>query len=173
METMKTLSEKNSWDPRVSLQSKISSTIIEGREKAYQAISAYMLWAFSEVGRLMLEEEMTSGEVLEFKKDIAGISPATLEGILRHALANDMQSYVNGHSRYLQIKNFLDFSKLSLEDFKNKYPRSFLKWSEKEEGELTELWNNGVFPSEIARRLQRNTRAIRLRAERLGLKSQE
>ncbi|MDH3890292.1 MAG: hypothetical protein OEV49_04345 [candidate division Zixibacteria bacterium] len=49
------------------------------------------------------------------------------------------------------------------------HPRAFMKWSETEERQLTDLFHSGKSLNEIAKVLERKRGAIKLRLKKLGL----
>lgn len=52
---------------------------------------------------------------------------------------------------------------------REEHPRAFMKWSESEERQLTELFHAGKSLSEIGKVLERKRGAIKLRLQKLGL----
>jgi uncharacterized protein (DUF433 family) len=52
---------------------------------------------------------------------------------------------------------------------REEHPRAFMKWSESEERQLTELFHSGKSLNEIGKVLERKRGAIKLRLQKLGL----
>jgi DNA-directed RNA polymerase specialized sigma24 family protein len=56
-----------------------------------------------------------------------------------------------------------------IKEIKKSYPRAYQGWNEVEEKELIQLFKEGLKPSEISKKLQRQPSAIRSRLRKLGL----
>lgn len=57
----------------------------------------------------------------------------------------------------------------NLSRMREEHPRAYMKWTESEEAQLTELFHAGKGITEIAKALQRKRGAIKSRLEKLGL----
>jgi len=57
----------------------------------------------------------------------------------------------------------------NLTELRKEHPRAFEKWTETEEGQLTEMYSSGRSLAEIARVLKRKRGAVRTRLKKLGL----
>lgn len=123
----------------------------------------------------ILKRTMTDPENTKLSKNLS---------MIINSLTNRYQKYLNTISNQLKEAPVLDESLVNqppiqkkkatdwenrLKEIRSNYPRAYISWNKEEENQLEKLFNTGLTPSEISKKLKRQPSAIRSRLRRLGL----
>lgn len=163
----------NSSDSQGSLGIRIQQILDEQRFLAYDALNDLMYEAFLEVGRVLTE----NGDA-DLTQAAGGLSSYALHQIRQHVADGNLADWLSAGAdgdKSLYLRDFLNLNKLQMDELKIRYPRAFTKWTDAEDEALLACYHQESQRSQkipwgqIAKQLQRNPNAIRLRLEHLGV----
>ena len=161
----------NSSDSQGSLGTRIQQILDEQRSLAYDALDDLMYEAFLEVGHVLTE----NGDA-DQPQAVGGLSSYALRQIRQHVADGNLAEWLSAGAdgdKSLYLRDFLNFNKLQMDELRVRYPRAFSKWTEDEALLVCyrqEAQQGQKIPwGQIAKQLQRNPNAIRLRLEHLGI----
>lgn len=164
----------NSTDSPDSREIRIRQILDEHRNLAFEALDGLMYESFLQVGQALTEE----GHDAEQLQAIGGLSSYALRQICQHTAAGNLADWLSAGAdgdKSLYLRDFLNFSKLQMDELKGRYPRAFTKWTDAEDQALLaryqqEAQNGQRVPwGTMAKQLGRNPNALRLRLEHLGI----
>ena len=163
----------NSSDSQGSLGTRIQQILDEQRSLAYDALDDLMYEAFLEVGHVLTE----NGDA-DQPQAVGGLSSYALRQIRQHVADGNLAEWLSAGAdgdKSLYLRDFLNFNKLQMDELRVRYPRAFSKWTEDEDEALLVCYRQEAQQGQkipwvqIAKQLQRNPNAIRLRLEHLGI----
>lgn len=165
---------------RISEMSGVLVPIINSnREMAYEAVEELMLEALSDAMKAVQTNARGAGEDIRFDKAVCGLKPQFLSMVYQRYVNNDLEEWymsVDRYDRIWMLINFLDVGGARKAEFMSRYPNAYGKWSADEDNKLLQMYNDSVSnpsgkPSwkAMSEELGRNTNALKLRLERLGI----
>lgn len=153
--------------------------INSNREMAYETVEELMLDAMSELLRTIQTQALGAGEDIRFDKAVCGLRPQLLATAYDRYVNYDFCEWYLSADKYDKIwmlLGFLDVDGARKAEFMSRYPNAYGKWSEAEESKLLQMYNESLATesgkpswSAISKALGRNTNAIKIRLERLGI----
>ena len=112
------------------------------------------------------------GEGWEFDKDVCGFKRDQLEKAFLTGGGERLLHWVAGmpeQDRMTLLMSFLNWDRLRMNDFRARYPNSFLKWSSADDESLLEMYSSGNSWRTLSDHFGRNVNAIKLRLQHLGV----
>lgn len=175
-----------------SREARIQAILNEQRALAHDALDDLMHEAFLEIGALLSAPDGGDGQGESVggpaggagapeaapAHAIAGLSPRTLQLIRQHHSAGDLAEWLTSGAdgnKSTCISQFLNLNALQMQELRVRFPRAFMKWTDEEDRALLSLYQEAAAQGkkanwgELARTFGRNTNALRLRLEHLGI----
>lgn len=145
------------------------------RNVAYRDVCATMEDFFENLGEILGGIEEEEREILTIDRPVAGFTTTMLKTVKETyadgRIRDWMESVSEGEKAEL-LMAFLNFDRLRMDNFKERYPKAFRKWTEEEDSELLAAYNSnpgGIRWGELSKKFGRNTNAIKLRLGKLGI----
>lgn len=162
-----------------SREARIQAILKEQRALAHDTLDDLMHEAFLEIGVILSSQAANPGvpDALP-DKSVGGLSPKTLQLIRQHHDAGDLAEWLSsdaGGNKSIIISQFLNLNALQMQELRARFPRAFMKWEAEEDAALLSVYQeesaraHKVNWGEIAAKFGRNSNALRLRLEHLGV----
>ena len=158
-------------------EAQIQAVLKEQRALAHDTLDDLMHEAFLEIGVILSSQTADAPDTLP-DKAISGLSPKTLQLIRQHHGAGDLAEWLSadaGGSKSIVISQFLNLNAMQLQELRTRFPRAFMKWEEQEDAALLSAYQEETSQGQkvdwgrLSERFGRNTNALRLRLEHLGI----
>lgn len=150
----------------------ITDMMAPHRSIAYDAVTDIMLEAFEELSDFLNDKGLSGAEGWTFNRQAGGFRPEQIEKIYEMGKAGEPVVWLSGLTegeRFALMMAFMDWDRLRMKEFRNRYPRSFTKWEPAEDEALLEMYPNRASWRELSSRFGRNVNAVKLRLQHLGV----
>ena len=142
------------------------------RNVAYDALTDILFDALCDVSAWLNAYGDDEAVEWEVDRQVCGFSREQLvkvlsgtdEGKIRLMLA-EMPEF----ERLSLIMSFLNWDSLRIQNFRSRYPNSFMKWSPEDDEALMEMYSAGKSWRALSDRFGRNINAVKLRLQHLGV----
>ena len=165
----------------LDLEAHVADIVEQYRKEAYAFVEEMMWNAFTEIGQAILECERESDgddpeSAMHFAREytyvmsvrkIAGLSSRTLHEIVKIAHSGGDYAKVPTDKKSIFLLDFLKARTLSFNATRELYPNYLKPWTEKDDGELLRMHEEGVSFKKLAHHFGRNEGAVRSRVEKL------
>ena len=161
--TMKKISEEIAF---------VGEVLAPHRSVAYDAVTDIMLDALTELSEYLNGVGEEAGDGLLFDRPVCGFRPEQLEKVCAMGKENKLVSWMSvlpEVERMALMMSFLDWDRLRLQEFRQKYPKSFTKWEADEDEALLEMYPKKKSWRELSSHFGRNVNAVKLRLQHLGV----
>ncbi len=151
---------------------RLEAVLAPHRSIAYDALTDIMMDALRDVSEWMNADECSGMDGWEFDKDVCGFRQEQLEKVFISGGGDRLLHWVAGmqeQDRLSLLMSFLDWDRLRMNDFRARYPNSFLKWSGSDDEALLEMYSSGSSWRTLSNHFGRNVNAIKLRLQHLGI----
>ena len=161
-----------------SREARIQAILNEQRALAHDALDDLMHEAFLEIGALLSAPDGAGAPAAAPAHAVAGLSSRTLQMIRQHHDAGDLAEWLTSGAegnKSTCISQFLNLNAMQMQELRVRFPRAFMKWTDDEDRALLSLYQEATAQGkkvgwgELARTFGRNTNALRLRLEHLGV----
>lgn len=150
----------------------LEAVLAPHRSIAYDALTDIMMDALTDVIVFLNSDTVEGFDGWDFDRAVCGFRPDQMEKLVRKGSAEDLLSWVSmmaEQEKLSLLMAFLDWERLRLNDFRARYPNSFLKWSLADDEELRAMYAAGSSWRTMSARFGRNVNAIKLRLQHLGV----
>ena len=151
---------------------RLEAVLAPHRSIAYDALTDIMMDALRDVSEWMNADECSGLDGWEFDRDVCGFRQEQLEKVFISGGGDRLLHWVAGmqeQDRLSLLMSFLDWDRLRMNDFRARYPNSFLKWSNSDDEALLEMYSSGSSWRTLSNHFGRNVNAIKLRLQHLGI----
>ena len=151
---------------------RLEAVLAPHRSIAYDALTDIMMDALRDVSEWMNADECSGLDGWEFDRDVCGFRQEQLEKVYISGGGDRLLQWVAGmqeQDRLSLLMSFLDWDRLRMNDFRTRYPNSFLKWSGSDDEALLEMYSSGSSWRTLSNHFGRNVNAIKLRLQHLGI----
>lgn len=151
---------------------RLEAVLAPHRSIAYDALTDIMMDALRDVSEWMNADECSELDGWEFDRDVCGFRQEQLEKVYISGGGDRLLQWVAGmqeQDRLSLLMSFLDWDRLRMNDFRARYPNSFLKWSGSDDEALLEMYSSGSSWRTLSNHFGRNVNAIKLRLQHLGI----
>ena len=151
---------------------RLEAVLAPHRSIAYDALTDIMMDALKDVSEWMNADECSGMDGWEFDRDVCGFRQEQLEKVFISGGGDRLLHWVAGmqeQDRLSLLMSFLDWDRLRMNDFRARYPNSFLKWSGSDDEALLEMYSSGSSWRTLSNHFGRNVNAIKLRLQHLGV----
>ncbi len=151
---------------------RLEAVLAPHRSIAYDALTDIMMDALRDVSEWMNIDECSGLDGWEFDRDVCGFRQEQLEKVFISGGGDRLLHWVAGmqeQDRLSLLMSFLDWDRLRMNDFRARYPNSFLKWSSSDDEALLEMYSSGSSWRTLSNQFGRNVNAIKLRLQHLGI----
>ena len=142
------------------------------RSVAYDAVTDIMLEALEELSGLLNDKEIAGEDGWAFNRSVCGFRPEQLEKVCTMEKAGGpvtwLSSLTEGEKMAFMMA-FMDWDRLRMQEFRSRYPKSFMKWEPAEEEALLEMYAHRPSWRALSSHFGRNVNAIKLRLQHLGV----
>ena len=142
------------------------------RSIAYDAVTDIMLEAFEELSDVLNEKDLSGEEGWTFNRSVCSFRPEQVEKIMEIGKFREpvvwLSSLTEGEKMAMMMA-FMDWDRLRMQEFRDKYPRSFTKWEPAEDEALLEMYSRRLPWQAISGHFGRNVNAVKLRLQHLGV----
>ena len=148
----------------------ITDMMAPHRSIAYDAVTDIMLEAFEELSVFLNDRNLSGEEGWTFNRQVCGFRPEQMERI--YGMAGEPVAWLSGLTegeKFALMMAFMDWDRLRMKEFRNRYPRSFTKWDPAEDEALLEMYPNRTSWRELSSHFGRNVNAVKLRLQHLGV----
>ena len=164
---LKTMKKKISENSAI-----LENVLAPHRSIAQDALTDIMIEALDELAEYFNTDESIDSDGWEFDRDVCGFRHEQLEKVFLNGGGERLLHWVAGmqeQERLSLLMAFLNWDRLRMNDFRAKYPNSFLKWAPADDEALLEMYKSGVSWRTLSDHFGRNVNAIKLRLQRLGI----
>ena len=150
----------------------VQDVLAPHRSVAYDAVTDIMLEALEEVAGLLDDKEVAGEDGWSFNRSVCGFKPEQLEKISTMGKAGGPAvwlSCLTEGEKMAMMMAFMDWDRLRMQEFRSKYPKSFMKWEPDEEEALLEMYAHKPSWRALSSHFGRNINAIKLRLQHLGV----
>ena len=150
----------------------ITDMMAPHRSIAYDAVTDIMLEAFEELSDYLNDEHLSGAEGWTFNRQVCGFRPEQMEKIYEMAKSGEPVVWLTGLTegeKFALMMAFMDWDRLRMKEFRNRYPRSFTKWEPAEDEALLEMYPQRTSWRELSSHFGRNVNAVKLRLQHLGV----
>lgn len=158
---------------KISENSAILETILAPhRSIAQDALTDIMIEALDELAAYLNNDESIDSDGWEFDRGVCGFRQEQLEKVFLSGGGERLLHWVAGmqeQERLLLLMAFLNWDRLRMNDFRARYPNSFLKWTSADDESLLEMYSSGNSWRTLSDHFGRNVNAIKLRLQHLGI----
>lgn len=151
---------------------RLEAILAPHRSIALDALTDIMIESLEDVARFLNADENAGLDGWEFDRDACGFRQEQLEKVFLSGGGDRLLHWVAGmqeQDRLSLLMAFLNWDRLRMNDFRAKYPNSFLKWAPADDEALLEMYKSGSSWRTLSDHFGRNVNAIKLRLQRLGI----
>lgn len=153
----------------------IQQCISACREVTYRRICGNLELMYEGIGSILRNIEQETGEPVEIDKPVCGIPTRRIRQIkekYNEEVETPWLEEMDETEKAAALMEFLRTDSLRMKSLRERYPNAFRRWTEEEDAALLEAYNSFPGPvrwSELSKKFGRNTNAVKIRLERLGI----
>ena len=142
------------------------------RSVAYDAVTDIMLEALEELAGLLNDKEIAGEDGWAFNRSVCGFKPEQMEKVCTIGKAGGPATWLScltEGEKMAMLMSFMDWDRVRMQEFRSRYPKSFMKWEPAEEEALLEMYAHRPSWRALSSHFGRNINAIKLRLQHLGV----
>lgn len=151
---------------------RLEAILASQRSIAYDALTDILMDALNAIAETLDTELTPDCDGWEFNRTVCGFRPEQLEKVVKNGTPERMMNWftvMTEQERMSFLTSLLDLERLRMNDFRSRYPNSFLKWSAAEDEALLEMYGSGCSWKALSDHFGRNVNALKLRLQHLGI----
>ena len=151
---------------------RLEAILAPHRSIALDALTDIMIEALDELAGYLNTDEFIDSDGWEFDRGVCGFRQEQLKKVFLSGGGERLLHWVAGmqeQERLLLLMAFLNWDRLRMNDFRARYPNSFLKWTSADDESLLEMYSSGNSWRTLSDHFGRNVNAIKLRLQHLGI----